>query len=458
MVLVSMVMLVLIAMYRASDPKFWSFMGFKDETAQQPADQQLDEPVNTQLRTEAPDGDDRPLDTISATPSLSMKLESGSDEADADELLHKNRLNGWSVALGQLNSSGNLRLRKLLLLARQGEPFPDEDQDALAEDLRTLHESWTTFNDSAAAEVAEKPAEVRPRWEQLVAKLRQQWADDQAALEFAVPGRARLERDQQNLANIQSLLDELALEEVRDNTVVNRWQEINAWFRMFDVLNTATAEELAAESAGNVSFLQLYRQPKHFRGKLVTIRGTAKSAKHVKAYDNIFGIEGYYIFVIKPAGGPDSPLTVYSLDAPPDFPLTPENPSGDDRVLLDEDVEFTGFFFKNAAYSSRDGIRVQPVLLAKYPQWHKEEVVSVELPKPVIIGLAVLGLALLATGIAVVVFLRHRRTPELVLQYGATNLRTPDRLKFLQGEDIPTNVGEGLQRFLDEAEEHQSKD
>ena len=85
------------------------------------------------------------------------------------------------------------------------------------------------------------------------------------------------------------------------------------------------------------------------------------------ARKNQCGIAGYYVFWVMPAGGPDSPLVVYSLDVPQGFPKI--DTKSDQPTAVHEDVEFTGFFFKRWVYSSKSGIRLAPLLVAGAPRW-----------------------------------------------------------------------------------------
>ena len=74
---------------------------------------------------------------------------------------------------------------------------------------------------------------------------------------------------------MQTTLDQVFLDSVRDNTVF-RGGEKDAWFRMLEQLNERDLPTLRRESTGYVGFLQLYKQPTAYRGKLVTVAGTIR--------------------------------------------------------------------------------------------------------------------------------------------------------------------------------------
>lgn len=154
-------------------------------------------------------------------------------------------------------------------------------------------------------------------------------------------------------------IDREALAAVQDDTVF-RPAERDAWFNLFGVLRAHDPQQLEQASTGNVGYLQLFEQPDHYRGQLVTIRGQVRRVLFRSAPKNAIGIDGYYQVVLRPADGPNSPLIVYCLDLPEGFP------SGEG---IREDVTVTCLFFKNWAFATRDDIRSSPTLLARTLNW-----------------------------------------------------------------------------------------
>jgi len=149
------------------------------------------------------------------------------------------------------------------------------------------------------------------------------------------------------------------LDAVRDDTVF-RAPESDAWFHLLELLEKNTEERLAKGSSGPVGYLQLERQPQAYRGRLVTVSGTARSAQEVAAPENAYGIERYYQIWLQPLRSDPELIVVYTLYLPFDFPVGEE---------LDEPVSATGFFFKRWAYPSRSGILTAPLVLARSIQW-----------------------------------------------------------------------------------------
>jgi hypothetical protein len=146
---------------------------------------------------------------------------------------------------------------------------------------------------------------------------------------------------------------------VRDNTVF-RAEESDAWFHLLQVLEQSTDQRLAESSGGPVGYLQLDRQPLAYRGRLVTVSGTVRSAEEVAAPTNSYGIERYYQVWLQPMRSDPELIVLYVLHLPVDFPVGPE---------LDEPASATGFFFKRWAYPSRSGILTAPLVLARTLDW-----------------------------------------------------------------------------------------
>ncbi len=93
------------------------------------------------------------------------------------------------------------------------------------------------------------------------------------------------------------------LKVVEDDTVLLPYAEQDAWYHLLAVLarDDVKENELRKARIGRVGFLQLYEQPKAYRGRLVTIRGTIRRAVRVDAGKNDWGIEGQYWRCVDPA-------------------------------------------------------------------------------------------------------------------------------------------------------------
>lgn len=138
--------------------------------------------------------------------------------------------------------------------------------------------------------------------------------------------------------------------------------EHHAWFHLLGILGQTDQKTLEEHSTGGVTFVQLDRQSKLYRGELVSFRGEVRRATETKASKNEYGVDKFFRLWILMADNRRDPITVDVLELPHGFPL------GDE---IQEQVEVTGFFFKRRAYLGRDDIFTTPSLLARTVGWHK---------------------------------------------------------------------------------------
>lgn len=149
------------------------------------------------------------------------------------------------------------------------------------------------------------------------------------------------------------------LARVRDDTVF-RGSESDAFYHLLKILDEASEEQLQKASIGQVSFNQLFTQPKEFRGDLVTVSGKVHRVIDKKPPDNSFDIERYSQVVIEPDDR-DYPVVIYCLDLPDGFPRGEK---------LHEPVTVTGFFYKRwAGLGGEKEIMTWPLILSKTVRW-----------------------------------------------------------------------------------------
>ena len=229
------------------------------------------------------------------------------------------------------------------------------------------------------------------------------------------------------------------LEEVEDDRVL-RGAEHHAWFHLLAILKRTNQQRLREASQGRIGFVQLFEQSKTYRGKLVTVRGTVHRTKWVEAKVNDYGIDGYFICWLQPAGGPNSPIVVYSFRLPSGFPQGQE---------LRTSASFTGFYFKRMAYAAQDGARTAPLILAKTCTWTPPAQTAKDRRDPPRIGSVALAVAVtagLATCISLIVYVRSRSA-------GASTAYTPqgrvtdEQLTALDGLPARPGPSEMLRRM-----------
>ena len=158
------------------------------------------------------------------------------------------------------------------------------------------------------------------------------------------------------------------LRAVRDDAPSTR-DEAACSLRLLDILNRTDPEAIQKASEGPISYAQLFRQPNQYRGRLVTVSGVVRRVNPLDLPNNEYGIEKYYQIWLSPTDNRVSPIVIYCLHLPKDFPI---------GLDVSEEAEVTGFFFKRWAYKATDAIRTAPTLLAATLQWHKRPVMTPE--------------------------------------------------------------------------------
>jgi hypothetical protein len=146
------------------------------------------------------------------------------------------------------------------------------------------------------------------------------------------------------------------LSAIKDNTYF-RSEENPVWFALWKNLRDG---ESADDTIDDVTYAQLLDQPDTYRGKLVAVRGTVMREELLDAPANEIGIDKYHRLIVKPEGGGNWPIIIYTLELPEKFPR------GD---AIRAEVSAPGYFFKNWSYAWRDGLGLAPVIMAKSVSW-----------------------------------------------------------------------------------------
>ncbi len=273
--------------------------------------------------------------------------------------------------LGDLNAEQRREFNRALLFNRRGVEISNETLQSLSASLDQMQMSLGEYVQSARLALAsnEQLSESDlAAWESVLVRVDANWRNQwKPGLNSLFETRALSDDEAKSLIQIQSYIDELDLAAVLDNSVARR-AERNAWFRLVERGQDEPNEMLRANSAGVVGSLALHKQPKGYRGQVVTIRGKARLGYRVTAKDNILDIKEYSVIWIKPRGGPNNLMAAYCLNTP-DLPPLKHKDKDEGVTELDHDVTITGFFFKKWAYRTRNReIRTAPQILANSPQ------------------------------------------------------------------------------------------
>lgn len=185
-------------------------------------------------------------------------------------------------------------------------------------------------------------------------------------------------------------IDPTRLSVIEDDTMFQS-NETAVWYELLGLLATMDETSWHAQRPTQVGFVQLYRQPDVYRGKLISVHGTVYRASYVKTAEDRPALDGYWQLWLRPEGT-NQVMVVYSLAVPDGFPPGPS---------MKEDVELTGIFFKRWAYLAKDGPRSAPLVLARRPVWTPApQTERVALPSVGTAIAAVIGVGLMAAVIA----------------------------------------------------------
>ena len=222
--------------------------------------------------------------------------------------------------------------------------------------------------------------------------------------------------------------------------------ETEAWYRCWDQLQSLTLQQYA-QATGPLNFVQLFSQPNEYRGRLIRVRGTARSGYRKDARDPRFGVTGYIVLGLRPDDDSASPIAIYCTELPEGFPEIEEADELGRGTAIDEDVEITGYFFKRWLHRSKGGMNFAPLILGKVTQWQPSAATQQRGTRAPLAGWMIWGsvlvMALLATGIALWVY----RSSSWNTSLAAASTKAPDTLPPFEAESVGGNVAESLRRI-----------
>lgn len=225
----------------------------------------------------------------------------------------------------------------------------------------------------------------------------------------------RGENAERDLPSQEPALNDADLSAIKDNTYF-RSEENPAWFALWKNLRDG---EAAANIAAEATYAQLLDQPEAYRGKLVTVSGTAMRHELLDSPENKIGIERYHRLIVQPEGGGNWPIIIYALELPEKFPR---------GESIRAEISATGYFFKNWSYAWRDGLGLAPVIMSNSVSW--TPVIASRKPTANVSAKTTATVMAVAAGLAVLVgyfaWQQSRRPPvmidrEIVIHYPEAN-------------------------------------
>lgn len=168
------------------------------------------------------------------------------------------------------------------------------------------------------------------------------------------------------------------METVKDNTIGVRYEEREAYLRVLRLAQEVPLrqqERFAAqirsrrEASASYSsrrpkdfpqFVDLFAHPDIYRGRPVTLHGVMRKLTKFEVGKNSLDLDQLYEGWVYPPDGQGNPAVVVFSSKDDRLPV-----SGD----IQEEVRFTGYFFKMYGYDAQDTARKAPLIIAGEVEW-----------------------------------------------------------------------------------------
>ncbi len=145
------------------------------------------------------------------------------------------------------------------------------------------------------------------------------------------------------------------LESINDQVMGLRANESDTYYRVLSHISRLDDRYLKKHARKDVLYVNLLRNPELFRGKLITLRGTARRITETQVGKNQYGVrKAYEAWVLTPDSGSD-PIRIVATD------IDSRLPSGEEVAV---EIEATGYFLKLYSYASNGGQYQAPLILA----------------------------------------------------------------------------------------------
>lgn len=361
---VAAVIFILAIVERSLQPQGWDFL-WRTPTSEPEINNRLD-PSPSRTAFDPPGTIVQTSSTEPATETDAVVEED--TQPDAAELAWRQ---GWKEIYSLLDATERTLLFEIAAQGR-GEHTLGPGALKLANELvLKLDDNWKAYAESAFQSLAELKPDERGSWEGILRKANTRWSEEsRPALEAAAQGVSVTGEQLVGLDRFQQTLDFLNLNMIRDDSPL-RPDENDIWFRLMLRAKHTPSADLQKEAAGDVTYIQLFKQTSTYRGDLVRFRGIVRRAWRSQAVNNPWGLKHYYTAFIHPQDGPNAPIIVHFQDLPEGFPAVGERPRNGKDVNYHEDITVNGFFFKRQAYPGAAGTYTAPLLLANSFEWNR---------------------------------------------------------------------------------------
>lgn len=421
MVLMVLLLAVIFAMKEAGKPERWMWMGF-DKIDQSPSEGDfLVDARDGSAKAGAQGAMDWTIAKSASGRSVgSVEVEQGDRDPSGEgaagltaaELGQQagNELDKkfWQAAYKRLSDERQLQLFGLLrkVVRSDFSPVTETDAPALKKIIGRLKKQQSDFQTLALGEIAllSDDQQKKQRTATLF-EFDKRWQTEVApTLCAAVAGDDYSFGGQVEIRKVAQVLRPLFFDAVEDMAGMGTRSDLPGWLTVWD--EAVAGPPLG--SAGEVSFLQLSGQPNNYRGQQVSIAGQARTCKKKLLKQTQLPVDHYYEVWIDPIGvDGDGLFCIYAAEIPDSFPVDLVEQQSGKFHAVDVPVSLTGRFFKVRSYRDLGGsVSHSPVVVARKidAAGGATDTKLEPLPSATFSALWFLGIAAVATGLAVVVF------------------------------------------------------
>jgi len=145
------------------------------------------------------------------------------------------------------------------------------------------------------------------------------------------------------------------LKPISDQVMGLRAVEADTYYRILAHISRLDDRYLKKQTRNDVLYVNMLRNPDLYRGKLITLQGTARRITETQVGKNQYGAKkAYEAWVLTPDSG-SNPLRLVATGIDPRLPV------GENVAV---EVEVTGYFLKLYSYAAEGGQRQAPLILA----------------------------------------------------------------------------------------------
>lgn len=319
-------------------------------------------PVETRLAAEAPASvESLSVITLPVMPKPWQKSTASEDVSTAPARFKETEVDFWRHLYHAMRVKQRDYFQASLRFALRDQALPLGTSDR-AELLRNLKSFAQTYFDKSLKELSASTVlapDRKAEFQSALESIQREWSESlEPAISRALEGEALSGEDKEAGKKIESIWRALSLKEVQDDEP-SPSKDFVAWFGIVDTLQHDAA---VLDKAREVSYANLFDQSADFRGKPILVKGIIRAAEYVKTGPNLYGVDGYYVYWIRPDNYQDAPIKVFSLAAPDGNDA--DDRAGDLSLLIDKPCELRGIFFKRMVYRAQDDLRTVPTVIA----------------------------------------------------------------------------------------------